>query len=157
MARGPCSADRSVLLDYVSPFQLLALWKSLRNQDWLVSSTILIFILLKTLIVISTGLFALKSVIVETHGQKMKLIRSFAGANFHEEFVIDRRTSYAIEGIQSFNLSYPVGTTAKYAMEGFQPQSSAKTALNYTAIVDIFSSNLDCESGSLTYTISKTP
>ncbi len=150
MAKGPCSADRSFLLDYVSPFQLVALWRSLRNRDWLVSSTILVFILLKILTVISTGLFSLESVPVEIPGQDMILIRSFNGTNFHKS-AFDMRPAFVVYGIQNLNLSYPLGTTEQYAFTEFEPRqhNAAQPSSNFTAMVDVFSSSLDCESGLL--------
>ena len=75
MAKGPCSLDRSILLDYVSPFQLVTLWRSLRNRDWLISLTILIFFLLKILTIVSTGLFNLEPVHVELSEQDMVVVR----------------------------------------------------------------------------------
>ena len=150
MAKGPCSADRSFLLDYVSPFHLVALWRSLRNREWLISSTILSFILLKILTVVSTGLFSLELVPVEISGQKMILLRSFNGTNFLESD-FDMRPAFVVYGIQNLNLSYPSGTTEQYAFTEFQPrrQNAAQPDSNYTAMIDVFSSSLDCEPGLL--------
>ena len=150
MAKGPCSANRSFLLEYVSPFQLIALWKSLRNRDWLISSTVLGFILLKILTIVSTGLFSLKSVPVGISGQDMILARSFNGTNFLESD-FDMRPAFVVYGIQNLNLSYPPGTTEQYAFTEFKPreQNVAQPGSNFTAVVDVFSSSLDCEPGLL--------
>ena len=150
MAKGPCSADRSTFLDYVSPFQLVALWRSLRNRDCLITSTILVFILLKILTVVSTGLFSLELLPVKISGQDMVLIRSFDGASFHKA-AFDMRPAFAVYGIQNLNLSYPSGTTEQYAFAEFEPRqrNAALPGSNYTAMVDVFSSSLDCESGVL--------
>jgi hypothetical protein len=50
LRRGPVVASRSLLLDYLSPFQLSSLLRALRNGHIAVMATIFGFILLKTLV-----------------------------------------------------------------------------------------------------------
>jgi hypothetical protein len=55
-------ADRSVLLDYISPMLIVSLSKSLKNRHFLVVLTISEFILIKILVILSTGLLVLESI-----------------------------------------------------------------------------------------------
>lgn len=54
---GPVSADSSVLLDYVTPFQAVSLFRALKNRHYAVAVTITSFFLLKFIILLSTALF----------------------------------------------------------------------------------------------------
>lgn len=56
---GPASANRSVLLDYISPFQGISVMQAMKNRHYSVAATIFSFFLLKLLILISTTLFVL--------------------------------------------------------------------------------------------------
>lgn len=53
LRRGPVVASRSLLLDYLSPFQLSSLLKALRNGHVAVMSTIAGFVILKALVSLS--------------------------------------------------------------------------------------------------------
>lgn len=59
LMRQSTDAKRTLLLDYVSDFQLLVVFKALRNKDWTVSIACTVSMLIKVLIVISTGLITL--------------------------------------------------------------------------------------------------
>lgn len=80
----------------------------------------------------------------------MMLYRSFNGTNFHKS-AFDVRPAFVVYGIQNLNMSYPMGTTKQYAFPEFEPleANAAEPRSNYTAVVDAFSSSLDCESGLL--------
>lgn len=60
MAHGPSTAARSVLLDYVSPFQPIACFSALRNGHYAVFISILSFLVLKLIILLSTTLFVVE-------------------------------------------------------------------------------------------------
>lgn len=154
MAKGPATADRSLLLDYVTPIQAVALTRALRNRHFVVASTITVFFLLKVLTIISTGLFSLDQVNRNSIDAALQLSSSFTGENFKHATSVDSRAAYTIYGVQSLNLSYPSGTTAQYAVQMFTPQDqSADGLVSYTAVADVFSAALDCQTGGhLTYT-----
>ncbi|KAH0436220.1 hypothetical protein CcaCcLH18_04510 [Colletotrichum camelliae] len=60
MAQGPSTAARSVLLDYVSPFQPMACFSALKNGHYAVFISILSFLVLKLIILLSTTLFVVE-------------------------------------------------------------------------------------------------
>lgn len=57
LSSGPQAADKTVLLDYLSPMQVSSLAMAIKNQHFAVAAAILIFVLLKLVVVISTALF----------------------------------------------------------------------------------------------------
>jgi len=57
--RGPVDADRSVLLDYIGPMNIMSFPKAVRNRHLPVVASILGFALLKLGILVSTGLLVL--------------------------------------------------------------------------------------------------
>ena len=154
MAKGPATADRSLLLDYVTPFQAVALTRAVRNRHFVVASTITVFFLLKVLTIVSTGLFSLDQVNRNSTEVTMQLNNSFTGNNFKHAASVDSRAAYTVYGVQSLNLSYPLGTTAQYAIQLFAPQEQDLSEIvSYTAVADVFSAELDCETGGqVTYT-----
>ena len=62
---GPQIAEKSVLLDYISPMQPVAIWRPLRNKHFVVAAGVTTSMLLRLLIVFSTGLFSLQQVHVQ--------------------------------------------------------------------------------------------
>ena len=99
MAKGPATADRSLLLDYVTPFQAVALTRAVRNRHFVVASTITVFFLLKVLTIVSTGLFSLDQVNRNSAEVAMQLSTSFTGDNFKLAASVDSRAAYTVYGV----------------------------------------------------------
>jgi hypothetical protein len=59
LANGPKPADKTVLLDYLSPPQIISFITAMQNGHYAVAASTLIFALFKIIIVISTTLFLL--------------------------------------------------------------------------------------------------
>lgn len=57
---GPSPADKSILLDYITPFQVLAFGQALKRKHYSVAASIAAFFLLKLIILVSTTLFVVK-------------------------------------------------------------------------------------------------
>lgn len=57
---GPSSSSKSILLDYITPFQAVSMAKALKHRHYSVVSTIAAFFLLKLVILISTTLFVMR-------------------------------------------------------------------------------------------------
>lgn len=68
---GPTPASRSVLLDYVSPFQLQTMYKGFKMRHYQVTASILTFFILKGIILISTTLFVVQTA---THVEPLDII-----------------------------------------------------------------------------------
>ncbi|EXJ90138.1 hypothetical protein A1O3_03207 [Capronia epimyces CBS 606.96] len=155
MAKGPQPATNSLLLDYVTPFQIVALWKSLRSSHFSVSCTIVVFFLLKVITIVSTGIFSLRSVQRDDVGTPMAINNTFEGSNFDQGASVDSRAAYIVFGHQQYNVSLPTGTIDTYAAQSFHPSHGfINGSLTYSALVDVFSASLDCKSGKLSHTSS---
>lgn len=153
MAKGPQPAQNSLLLDYVTPFQVVSLWRSLRNGHFNVSCTIVLFFLLKVLTVVSTGIFSLQPVQTDDLSVNMTLNDTFDGSSFQHAAAVDSRAAYIVYGHKEYNISLPVGTTDQYAAEIFAPADGfINGSLTYSAQVNVFSASLSCESGQLNHT-----
>ncbi|KAL2678555.1 hypothetical protein Neosp_009303 [[Neocosmospora] mangrovei] len=57
---GPSPSSKSILLDYITPFQAVSITKALKHRHYSVASTIAAFFLLKLVILISTTLFVMR-------------------------------------------------------------------------------------------------
>lgn len=125
MARGPASGEDSVLLDYISPWNVTALLTSLRKRHHMVTLAILGSLLIKVLIIFSTSLFALR----ESTSQKSN-VQMIATDRFDTSEVIylqtgqtgkvvDDRPYMTTIGMNLFGSRLPPGTTDQYAFQSF--------------------------------------
>ncbi|RSL50541.1 hypothetical protein CEP51_015332 [Fusarium floridanum] len=57
---GPSPSSKSLLLDYITPFQVISITQGLRHRHYAVALTIAAFLLLKLVILISTTLFVMR-------------------------------------------------------------------------------------------------
>ncbi|KAF5663644.1 hypothetical protein FHETE_7349 [Fusarium heterosporum] len=62
---GPSAADDSLLLDYITTFQVTSIVQALKRRHYAVAATITAFFLLKFIILISTTLFVVKEISAE--------------------------------------------------------------------------------------------
>lgn len=149
--KAPKPAKSSLLLDYVTPFQIVSLWNSIRNGHFNVSSTIAVFFLLKVVTIISTSAFELESVARNNVAATMTLNNTFDGSAFTS---VDSRAAYIVYGSQQYGVSLPLGTTESYAAQSFSPRDGFHNgSLAYSASVDVFSASLlQCTSGKIDYT-----
>lgn len=154
MANGPVSAERSLLLDYVTPFQAIALWRSLFSGHYVIAVSITIFFLTKALTIVSTGLLTLEVHNIEYIPTAITYDTIFDGAGFDGGSVVDSRPAYTLYAIEAFNTTYPPGTNSMYAVQKFssQPRNTSDIESS-TAIVDVFSTSVDCEPGSMNFTV----
>lgn len=153
LAKGPLPAERTLLLDYITPLQFVALWRALKLKHATVASTISIFALIKVLTIISTGLFTLDIVPFDKVPQTMKAITEFNSTGGLPAEKIDARAATAVYGAKTYNMHLPNGTTDQYAYQLFEPALAAPNdTYAYNASVDVFiADGWECETGSLTY------
>ncbi|KAL2198282.1 hypothetical protein P885DRAFT_9380, partial [Corynascus similis CBS 632.67] len=139
-------AKRTLLLDYISDFQLSAVFKSLRNRDFTVSLTSTVAILIKVLIVISTGLISLSWTQVYYSSWPVTIQDRFVG-NPARLSHAGTLAYFVTQGLANQNLTYPEGISAEYAYQsvGDGPPSTAET----TVTVDGFGNSLDCQPAEL--------
>lgn len=118
MAKSSTPADHSLFLDYISPWNLLSLFRSLRASHFIVALAIAGTLLIDLLIVFSTGLFMPQITHVTHHSRQLMASTKLDGSRFISDCV-DERAYTIIFGVYRNNLSYPFSTTEKYAYQYF--------------------------------------
>lgn len=144
MCEEPATAEKSVLLEYVSPLQPVALVRAIKNQHYLAVAAIVCSILLRLLIVFSTGLFSLQEVPIGSHDVPIQMLDSLDSNRF--QYNSSSFEPYDILNAVLFeNLTYPEGTNKNLLFQRISaPGSSPDAIVNVT--VDALAADLECES-----------
>lgn len=145
MQQGPTDASQSVLLDYISAMQPVALSKAFKNRHIVVFSAISCSVLIRLAIIFSTDLFALREVQVQRNGVEVQLLDTFIAGEINS-VTIDNPFDVLNEVL--FNASYPDGTTKDVTFQRFSASNvSSDTILSVQ--VKALEINLTCESAEL--------
>lgn len=144
MTKGPVPAEEALLLDYVSPWNVKALFSAIKSKHFGVSLAILGSILIKLAIIFSTGLLSLESQRMFEDGRLVRLEDKFcAFGSDNNSYVQPVITAI---GVSQYGLSFPPGTTDVYAVQSFSPvQNVTDQSAILFAPVDVFSADLTCE------------
>ena len=152
MSAGFQPASKSVLLDYVSQWNVLALLRAVRNRHALAALGITGSLLIKVVTILSTGLIVLQDVQVVDHNIELHVTEAFQAQNVSswasKEFgpSSDFRPAAVVLGLASDNLTLPMGTTMTQSFQRFEHRGqSSNPDLSIQATVDVFGSSLDCE------------
>jgi len=130
MSIKPQPAKYSLLLDYISPNQVFALWNSLCAKDYTVSVSILGSLLVIAATVVSTGLFVL---------QPLSVIRLGAMIDYHDEFSFSHFNSSLVDSVplllavgllSNLSIAAPPGTNQTYAVRSFNASEPLYGTLN---------------------------
>jgi hypothetical protein len=145
-------ADRSVLLDYISPMLIVSLFKSLKNRHFLVVLTISEFILIKILVILSTGLLVLESIPIKPTNITLQTSGKFDGSTFDPSYV-DSGPALAALAIQSYSMPYPMFSNERYAVQSIDlPATWSDSSAGVLATtVEYFGADLDCEEAAFNY------
>lgn len=155
----PCESDwkpasQGVLLDYISQWNVLALFQSLGSRHIVATLAILGSLLLKLLTVLSTGLLVLQNIDVTRDDVPLVATEAFGVADqsfggnqtTNAGFVPDFRPTTVVLAMAKDNLTLPKGTTLQKSFQQFaQLEKSANHVLSLQATVDVFESVLNCE------------
>ncbi|KAE8356872.1 hypothetical protein BDV28DRAFT_41853 [Aspergillus coremiiformis] len=150
MSQTPRPASQSLRLDYVSDWNVVALFRALKRSHWVVAVAILGTLLLKLLTVVSTGLFMLQNVHVSDAPTRLTADAAFSGAGY-DRAKVNGSAALTVAGNRFLNLSHPIGTTDKYAFTPFRASgavSGADTIISGN--VDLFAADLSCEVATVT-------
>lgn len=118
MSTGFASAKATLLLDYISPPNIVTLPMALKARQYPVVLAVLASLSIRALIIVSTGLFTLQDQIIEHTGTLMLATDKYDASHFNSSFV-DTRPYLNVYGIARLNQSYPSGTTNQYAFQSF--------------------------------------
>ncbi|OJD37604.1 uncharacterized protein BKCO1_6000201 [Diplodia corticola] len=156
MSRGPTVAEHGLLLNYLTSSMAGSMVRSLRRGHFAVSIGILGSLVVRLLIIFSTGLLSLeyrsvtnaKDFVFQDSPNFAKVVdyTSFSSEQF-------RPLSNGVNfwAILDYNLSYPHGATSKYALQSFAP-SDGGDYINVTADVQVFEASLEnCETFNFSY------
>ncbi|KAJ9630111.1 hypothetical protein H2204_008766 [Knufia peltigerae] len=148
MSKDQVPADESVLLDYVSMWNLVAMFKAAKRKHWVVSVAVLGTLLIKVLIVLSTGLFVKQDITIERPAT-FTLASTLDDSSFTDAFQQTASSDpyFVSVGIISQNLSSPIGTQHNLVYETVNNDPST----NMTSTVDlkVLSLNMTCETAQL--------
>ncbi|KAJ2997598.1 hypothetical protein NUW58_g614 [Xylaria curta] len=169
----PSTAEQSVLLDYISPLQVISFYRAISNSHWPVVCSVLGFAILKLTILASTSLLLpSNTLLVNTYD--IRLISSFSASTFWKTIPIDplsrvtgidargiigaqleaQKSSYlnvstgsvyAYWGLSRSDFSYPLGTEDGLAFQIFNTTSVDKAITKLSTVVDAFIPNVTCE------------
>ncbi|OQE22615.1 hypothetical protein PENSTE_c010G05295 [Penicillium steckii] len=138
----PAEASQSLLLDYVSVMQPVALWNAFKKRHALVAAGISCSLLLRLIIVFSTGLFALQEIPV-TKNIDIDLIDVFDASN--PQFNSSDAAPYDIlNGVLFRNGTYPEGTNKELVYQRFAAPNISSDAI-LSAPVLALTSRMNCE------------
>ncbi|KAI0408763.1 hypothetical protein F4802DRAFT_366273 [Xylaria palmicola] len=151
LSSGPKDANRTVLLDYISPFPTTAIYQAVRYKDFYVVAAILVTIALRVLIILSTSLITLVPVLLELHEVPATLLDTFRTTAPDEWPLPDGGVPDGLTGTVKAQVylgltkgehPYPIGLTESLAYQDFSVDLDSVEDL--TLAVDAFSGMLEC-------------
>ena len=158
--QGAANAQRSLLLDYVSPTQPETLWRSYQHRDWDVFCGTLGVLIIRLAIVVSTGLLVLEPTRVTQARSMFVADSSFSISNTalenHFENIISDDALMTYYGVHRQGLALPYGSDALLAYETIRVHSTTPNA-TVTVPVNGFFPHFDCDITPVTSNFRWTP
>ena len=165
MRNGVANAERSVLLDYVSPMLPVTLWCALRASHHTVTLSVMVFVLLKITMVVSTGLFVSEPTDVPNSAASLLTTTSFDGSEFASATELlngavagkvgntASKLLFEANAYTAANLAYPEGLTADAVYQNLALSQESETSQNvsYSAEVDALYPDMNCEPAKISY------
>ncbi|KAH8163498.1 hypothetical protein CIB48_g4738 [Xylaria polymorpha] len=148
MVKGPALSQHSILLDYVSQFQLFSIYTATKNRDYSVALSSLVSLILRVTIVISTSLIVLSPIEVPNKPVRVTI---------KEKFIDDENkwqnlgeVAYpTISESFSYNVSLPDGISKSSAYQTVEANSHNISFFETT--VDALFADLNCEPANTSY------
>ncbi|KAI9044253.1 DUF3433 domain-containing protein [Aspergillus affinis] len=148
MLRSPRCPSDGILLDYLSDWVMISLYKSIRRKHFFITFTILGTLLLTGATVTSTGLLTVQTMRFDREAS-MRVPWGFNGSDYDPDTVDSR--AYATQmAVELFDGSPPLGLQENHAFSPFYAESgrAGDTFMSKNlsqATVDVFTMELDCE------------
>ncbi|KAK3317978.1 hypothetical protein B0H66DRAFT_515995 [Apodospora peruviana] len=140
-------AEKTLLLDYLNMPQPQAIFRALRNQDYLVACTATVTLILRLLVVISTGLLTLSLITdnnsTSTSTVDVRLDTTFADNATDMTDNAGQLAFFTMVGLQQDHVYFPDGVSERFAFQRFSSDLPRGSIVKAT--VDGFSAGLDCE------------
>lgn len=116
LAAGQASAENSLLLDYISTWNIRVMFRSGKARQFDVTIGVAATLILQLMIIFSTGLFALEPQIM--HQSDIPVTTNFNFA-YRPNVSADSRDFMTAVAIQDYNLEYRHGTSEEFAYQTF--------------------------------------
>ncbi|EXJ93202.1 hypothetical protein A1O3_01759 [Capronia epimyces CBS 606.96] len=149
LQKADASAKTSVLLDYISPLQIVSLWNAVRKRHWPICLTISSFILLKLITLATTGLFFTDFRIETSQTGNLFTGTSFDGSLYNATAylsVSDSSLFYTAYAVMAKGLRNVQGTLDSTAYQTLSiPDSVLSSNATISAAVDVFVPSFNCE------------
>lgn len=154
MQQRPGAGDQTLLIDFISANMLVAVWRACKSRYWAMLLAIGGSILLRLIIIFSTGLLILEPAIMIDKKAPVASIAQFDSQSFQSSLTSDTTAGNSSRlgaaamtyyGILKYDLPYPNGTLANAAYQSVAPLKPLPPGA--TMIVDVigFYPELDCE------------
>jgi hypothetical protein len=143
LASGAASAEKTILLEYMSRTIFGNVWRSIKNRHWAVSMTIIGHLILLLMVVFATGLFTLESTLVTEQGVRFAYNRfDTITTNYSDLNPSPALLNFAI---RTHNLSYPKGTTEDTLLPQLEPVEVFPEDTTFQSEVSGLKVNVECE------------
>ncbi|GFP58755.1 hypothetical protein TASIC1_0011012200 [Trichoderma asperellum] len=136
---GPSSADKTLLLDYISPILPVSLWMAIKNRHWAVVISITVF---------STGFLILEPTTLTKTDETFQLSSKFQlsqSVNPKNAWDVGPGPAQTYYGINFYGLRFPAGTSQDFVVPEFRVPSGAASGFEYSVSTDGLQVNYDCE------------
>ncbi|CEI63321.1 unnamed protein product [Fusarium venenatum] len=170
---GPVPASRSLLLDYISPFQLQSMYQAFRFGHYRVTATIFSFFLMKAIILVSTTLFVVQNsshheTIDITYQNTFDAAQIWSSPSYNVLNDYEPFDSHIFDGSENSVWGYlarlngaAANNSAWKTEDGlvsqqFRPTESSLNITSLEAQVEVFVPNITCEDATLVSEISDT-
>ncbi|KAM0256023.1 hypothetical protein ACHAQJ_005220 [Trichoderma viride] len=145
---GPASADKTLLLDYISPMLPIGLWMAIKNRHWAVTMSIIGQLLILGTTVFSTGLLILEPTTLSKLDESFQLSSKFQlnqSIDPKIAWVVGPGPAQTYYGVNFYGLRYPPGTAQDFVVPEFHVPSVATSNLEFSVTTDGLKVNYDCE------------
>ena len=148
MSMGPATADRTLLLDYISISQPRTIAKAVKNRDYVVAATAIVSMFLMVLVVASTGLMFIMLVDIPNQSTPITVQTTFVN-NGSALASSGSLAFFTMLGLQQQDLLFPDGISSSFAYQQFFSNDATDNTI--TATVDGLSAGLECEVARLSF------
>lgn len=146
LKNGPATADKSILLDYISPIPIVCAWQALKKQHMSVVATSLGLLLLQALTIISTGLMVLTPTRLTMSNVNLVALNKLNWTGGDNYDFWDPSPAYIAYAVLNKDLAYPEGTQRNLVYPMFRLAHTHHATGNIaSAKVDTLFLDLECE------------
>jgi Protein of unknown function (DUF3433) len=151
LQKGPAPADRTLLLDLVSPLQVVSFFNAVTKSHFPVGVTISGFLILKLITIASTGLLDVATIGVGPIDAILQYTSQINNATIYNGYqkglpIVSAAVPYTVYAIIDKDLPFSDGTTNELAHEIFQLMEGVGVSnLSYSTDVQAFVPKVSCD------------